>query len=69
MEKQLLSLLNQTRKADEVIIKDDCSTDHTAEVVTEFIQKNNLENWDFSVNKSNLGYKRNFYEAIKQANG
>jgi len=69
VEKQLLSLLNQTRKADEVVILDDCSTDKTAEIVSEFICKNSLSNWIFSVNESNVGYKRNFYNTIAQTSG
>lgn len=69
LEKQLLSLLSQTRPADEVIILDDCSKDNTAEIISSFINKNNLKNWFFSVNHKNLGFKRNFYEAILKTTG
>lgn len=69
VEKQLLSLLNQTRKADEVIIRDDCSADRTAEIVNRFIRENSLDHWAFTVNQKNLGYKRNFYKAISQTTG
>ncbi len=69
VEKQLLSLLNQTRKADEVIIRDDCSGDRTAEIVRSFIHTHQPEGWSFAVNESNLGYKRNFRETIAQTSG
>lgn len=69
VEKQLLSLLNQTRKADEVIIWDDCSSDRTAEIVRSFICTHQPEGWSFAVNESNLGYKRNFRKAIAQTSG
>ena len=44
IEKQLLSLYNQTKQPDEVIISDDCSTDKTKLIVKNFISKNNLNN-------------------------
>lgn len=67
--KQLRSLLEQTKQADEVVIQDDCSTDRTAKIVTAFIHEYKLDNWQFSVNSKNLGFKRNFYETIQQTTG
>lgn len=69
VERQLQSLLNQSRAADEVIIIDDCSTDNTAEVVASFIESHSLSNWHFRVNENNLGYKANFKLAISQTTG
>jgi glycosyltransferase involved in cell wall biosynthesis len=51
---QLDSILNQTRKADEVLIFDDCSTDKTCELISSFIEKNSLSNWRLTKNKTNL---------------
>ena len=39
IKEQLLSLLNQTRPADEVIIVDDNSNDDTPKIINEFISK------------------------------
>ena len=47
LEKQLLSLLQQERAPDEVLIFDDGSTDGTIELVQSFIRKNCLESWRF----------------------
>lgn len=69
IEKQLLSILNQTCKPDEVFIADDCSKDNTAKLVQDFIKKNNLSNWNFEVNTSNQGYRKNFYNLLKKAQG
>ncbi len=69
IEKQLLSLLNQSRKPDEVIIKDDDSTDDTVNIVSSFIKEHHLNNWKFTVNENNIGYKKNFYNAISETSG
>ena len=39
---QLDSLLSQTKKINEVLICDDCSTDNTVDIISSFIEKNNL---------------------------
>lgn len=69
IEKQLESLLYQTRPADEVVIVDDVSTDNTCEIVKEFIEKNKLVNWQLFKNELNLGYKKNFHKAVSLTTG
>ncbi|MHB1314625.1 MAG: glycosyltransferase [Christensenellales bacterium] len=66
---QLFSIINQTRKADEVIIFDDASADKTTELVRQFIDDNHLEHWKLTVNKTNIGFINNFYNAIKSTTG
>lgn len=70
IEKQLETLLEQTKQPDEVIICDDVSTDNTAELVLNFIEKHDLkQTWHFSINEKNLGYRKNFYNALTKATG
>ena len=61
---QLDSIRNQTRRADEVMIIDDCSTDDTVEKINNFLKKYNLNNWKIVKNVENKGWKRNFMEGI-----
>lgn len=69
LKQQLCSLLEQSRPADEVVIRDDCSTDGTPQIVQEFIREHNLKHWDFRVNDTNMGFCRNFYQSIEQCSG
>lgn len=66
---QLNSIKDQTLLPDEVLIADDRSTDHTAELVRKFISDNHLANWKLKINKENLGYKKNFFNLLKAASG
>lgn len=67
---QLDSLRNQSCPADEVIICDDRSTDKTAKVVQQYIEKYNLsESWKFYLNAQNKGYANNFHDALMMASG
>lgn len=67
---QLGSILSQTRKADEVILCDDCSTDGTVEIVRGFIERNGLqENWKLYCNEENRGYPGNFYYVMGLCTG
>lgn len=66
---QLDSIKNQTLPPDEVIIRDDCSIDSTAQIIREYIVKYNLENWDFRVNAINKGFFDNFMDAIRECTG
>ncbi len=69
IEDQLQSLKNQTRFPDEIVICDDASYDNTIEIIDRFTKKNPQLNIKLIVNKENLGYKHNFYNAIKLTSG
>lgn len=69
IEEQLDSLRGQTRKADEVLIIDDCSKDRTIEIVESYIKKNNLDTWKLFINEKNKGWKENFIVGMSQASG
>lgn len=62
---QLTSLLQQSMKINTVIIKDDCSTDKTVDIVNEYIALYNLSNWHLIVNEKNIGWKKNFVSMLK----
>lgn len=64
IEEQLKSILNQTKKPNKVYILDDCSTDNTVKIVEKVISDNNLKNWCLSINSTNQGWKRNFFELL-----
>lgn len=67
---QLDSLKNQTRRIDEVIICDDCSADKTANIIRNYINKNNLKDrWYFYENTKNKGYADNFHAALMMTTG
>lgn len=66
---QLESIRNQSRKADEVLIFDDCSTDGTVKLINQFVENYKLTNWSVSINKENKGWKKNFIEGIWKASG
>lgn len=71
LQKQLDSLINQTKLADEIIINDDCSTDNTPSIILNFIKNNNDKNikFLFEQNTERQGYIKNFYYALKKAKG
>lgn len=68
IREQLCSLKNQTLRADEVVIFDDCSSDRTVEIIKAFINEFDLD-WELSVNEHNHGYIENFYKAIQATTG
>lgn len=68
--KQLMSLLHQTRRADQVIICDDKSNDKTVEILKNFIQEHNLEAvWLVHINDINKGHNRNFLDCASMTSG
>ena len=69
IQEQMDSLKNQSRKADEIIIIDDCSKDDTVQIIKNYIQQNELHSWKLIENKKNKGWKENFMFGIRQAKG
>lgn len=64
------SLLNQTRKADEILFFDDQSFDKTVDLITKFINNHELTmSWKVIVNNHNKGWKQNFMEGIWKSTG
>lgn len=60
----LESLKSQKKQPDEVIICDDCSTDDTVYLVSNYISQNSLNNWNIIQNEINIGWKKNFRKAL-----
>ena len=72
MEKKYLRtvgfLKNQSKKIDEVLIWDDCSTDSTVKIIENFISENKLgETWHLKINTENLGWRKNFFNLLNAA--
>lgn len=66
INEQLNSLINQTYKIFEVIIQDDASTDDTIAILKKFEDKLPLKIY---INNENIGFNKNFEQAILKANG
>jgi len=66
IREQLKSLEEQTLKADEIIVCDDNSSDNTADILNEYIDKLNMK---LIVNKENLGVTKNFEQAVSLCEG
>lgn len=65
---QINSIIEQSETVDEIIICDDCSTDHTIEEIRRIAEQSTVRIHLYQ-NKKNLGYIRNFYKAISLTNG
>lgn len=68
IQEQLDSFLIQTRLPDELIISDDCSTDKTLEICQTFAKRAPFE-VKILKNTQNLGYAKNFENAMKNCGG
>ena len=67
IEEQITSILQQSYAPIEIIIVDDCSTDHTVSIIQNF-QKDH-SNIKLFVNEINLGYIKNFEKGLTIASG
>jgi glycosyltransferase involved in cell wall biosynthesis len=65
---QLNSIINQTKKVDEIIICDDLSTDDTIKIIENFISKN-PQLIHLHINEVNLRSNKNFEQALQLTTG
>lgn len=68
LKDQLESIASQTQPPDEMIVRDDCSTDKTVEIIKDFIKTAKFP-VHLEINKCNLGSRKNFEAAIQQCKG
>ncbi|PSB59236.1 glycosyltransferase family 2 protein [Chamaesiphon polymorphus] len=66
LREQLDSIYSQTYKNIEIIVTDDCSVDSTPQILEEYCQKYGLR---YYLNECNLGFLKNFEQAISLCNG
>ncbi len=67
---QLDSILDQTFPVDEIIIRDDISSDKTVQIVESYVKEKAAgDKISFKVNEKNLGYASNFIGALRDTKG
>lgn len=66
---QMDSIRNQTHRADECIIVDDCSGDGTADIVSEYMKEHRCSGWRLVRNGHNTGYVKAFEKAMSLCGG
>lgn len=69
IEKQLDSIRAQSVPVDEVVLCDDCSKDDTVQLVDAYIKHHRLSGWKLVVRETNLGYCKNFLDAVSRTSG
>ena len=69
IEEQLDSIRMQTLSADEVIVVDDRSPDHTFEILQMYQKQYPEFPLQIFRNEKNLGYRKNFHEAVSHCTG
>jgi len=67
LREQIDSILNQTINDIELVVCDDCSADNTASILKEYADKDRRVR--YYVNPTNLGLKKNFYQAVSFCQG
>lgn len=68
IQEQLKSILSQTRKVDEIVICDDGSKDETLDII-EHVTRSSSVTIRVIQNKKNLGFFKNFLQAISLCSG
>ena len=58
------SVLNQSRKVDQIIICDNKSTDNTIKLVKNYIRSHENHNFYLFEGKTNIGFQKNLYSAL-----
>lgn len=67
LHEQLMSIINQTYSATEIVICDDHSEDSTLEIINKFTDKYPEIRWIVEKNDISIGFRENFYKAINLA--
>jgi glycosyltransferase involved in cell wall biosynthesis len=67
LQEQLMSIINQTYKNIEIVVVDDCSTDHTVDLVKSL--EKTFPQIKLYQNENNLGFNKNFEKAIELTTG
>ena len=63
LEEQLVSIARQTRKAEEVLIVDDCSSDATIRIAEQFVRDHDLgDSWCITLNSYHINHQDSMRE-------
>ncbi|MCD8396511.1 MAG: glycosyltransferase family 2 protein [Lachnospiraceae bacterium] len=68
IREQLQSILEQDVPVDEIVLADDGSTDGTVRIAREVLSQSSVS-YEILVNKKNLGFRKNFEQAIARTHG